>query len=95
MDVLKEIETKLGNLDSMRRNVGKEDILAALGLQSKNEPVDYVLPALGLFGAGLLVGAGLGLIMAPRPGRALRRELGKKMDQVTDRAKNALEEVRN
>ena len=95
MDVLKEIETKLGNLDSMRRNVDKDDILSALGLQSKNEPVDYVLPALGLFGAGLLVGAGLGLIMAPRPGRALRRELGKKMDRVAERAKDALEEVRN
>ncbi len=93
MDALKELQN-LKNLGSNLK-VDKDDILAALGLQTKDEATDYVLPALGIFGAGLLVGAGLGLLMAPRTGRAMRKELGRRVDKVTDRAKTALEEVRN
>lgn len=45
-----------------------------------------VLPALGVFGAGLLVGAGLGLLLAPKSGRELRGE-------IADTASNAMDKL--
>ena len=42
-----------------------ESALAAIGLQPRRSASDYILPALGLFSVGVLVGAGLGLMLAP------------------------------
>lgn len=52
-----------------------EKALAALGLQSRRSAADYILPSIGLFSVGLLVGAGLGLLLAPKRGQELRGEL--------------------
>jgi hypothetical protein len=49
--------------------------LAAIGLQPRRSAADYLLPALGLFSVGMLVGAGLGLLLAPKRGRELRGDL--------------------
>ncbi len=57
------------------RDVNKEDMLALLGLQPKRGFLDVFLPGLGLFGAGLLVGAGLGMMLAPQSGYEMRRGL--------------------
>src|SRR5687768_5006816 len=54
-----------------------ERALAAIGLQTRRSPTDYILPALGLFGVGVLVGAGLGLLLAPKQGRELRGDIGR------------------
>ena len=56
-------------------NLDKNDLLNAIGLETRRNAVDYVLPALGVFGAGLLVGAGLGLLFAPKAGKELRGNL--------------------
>ena len=40
------------------RELSKEDILGALGLASKPSASDRLLGTLGIFGVGLLVGAG-------------------------------------
>jgi len=75
------------------KNIDRDDILNALGLQSRRSSVDYVLPALTLFGAGLATGIGIGMLLAPKSGRKLRRELGRTVDSVRDRAREAIEEV--
>ena len=45
-----------------------------------------LVPGIGIFGAGLAVGAGLGMLLAPRPGRetrqALRESLNRQMHAV-------------
>jgi hypothetical protein len=64
------------------RNLNKEEILARLGLQTKSDPLAWLLPALGLFGAGILVGTGLGMMMAPKPGRELRADLANRLENV-------------
>ena len=46
--------------------------------QTRRTNADKVLPALALFGAGLMVGVGLGLILAPSSGSELRGELESK-----------------
>ena len=55
-----------------------DDVLARLGLQTRMTTTDFIMPALGLFGAGLIVGAGLGLLFAPRPGHEMRAEIGRR-----------------
>ena len=65
----------------------RDDFLASLGLQSRRSAAVYVLPAIGMFGVGLLAGAGLGLMFAPRTGREMRRELGTRVTDVTNKIK--------
>ncbi len=50
-------------------------VLNALGLERKSDPMDLVLPAVGIFGAGLVVGAALGLLFAPKSGAELRHDI--------------------
>lgn len=59
-----------------------ESALAAIGLQPRRTTTDYILPALGLFGVGVLVGAGLGLMFAPKRGADLRQDLGRRVRGV-------------
>jgi len=75
------------------KNLDKDDILAALGLQSSKSAAEYVLPVLGIFSAGILVGIGVGLLAAPKAGEELRREIGRQVNSVRDRAANAVEEA--
>ena len=65
---LKDLRKQLSHLE-------KDDILRLFNVEERRTTMDYVLPAVGLFSVGLLVGAGLGLMMAPKPGRELRQDL--------------------
>ena len=60
------------------RELSKEDILGALGPASKPSASDRLLGTLGIFGVGLLVGAGAALLLAPKSGKALREDLGER-----------------
>jgi len=75
------------------KSFDKNDILNALGLEAKRDVLDYLLPFAGLFGAGLLVGVGVGMLVAPKPGRELREDLGRQMGNVRERAMNVTSEV--
>ncbi|MHB1845102.1 MAG: YtxH domain-containing protein [Deltaproteobacteria bacterium] len=70
-------------------NFHKDDLLDALGLAPKRGFSDYFFPAIGLFGAGLLLGTGLGMILAPQSGPELRKNLfekaREKMPDIVDR----------
>lgn len=57
------------------RALGKEDLLHALGLETRRTYTDYVGPALAAFGVGVAVGAGMGLLLAPRSGKETRKEI--------------------
>jgi hypothetical protein len=56
-------------------NMDKNDVLALLGLQTKNSDAGRLLGTLGTFGIGLLVGAGVALLLAPKSGTELRQDL--------------------
>ncbi|MBH24400.1 MAG: hypothetical protein CMH57_08115 [Myxococcales bacterium] len=60
----------------------KAQILDSLGLQEKHPTTDYVLPALGIFGAGIAVGALLGVLFAPKPGPELRSDIRRRIDDL-------------
>lgn len=57
------------------RNVKLNDLLGAVGLQTRRAPTDMVLPAVGLFAAGLVFGCGIGMMLAPKSGAQLRQDL--------------------
>jgi hypothetical protein len=62
---------KLPNLKDM----DKDDVLGLLGLSPARSTSGHLAEALGIFGVGLLVGAGVALLLAPKPGQELRDEL--------------------
>jgi gas vesicle protein len=66
----------------------KDDILGALGLQTKGSTAGWLFGSLGLFGLGMIVGAGVALMVAPKPGSELRRELESRIKTVRDRIGN-------
>lgn len=56
-----------------------EQLLADIGLQKRQSAASYVLPVMGVFAAGALVGGLLGLLLAPSSGTELRSDLSKKL----------------
>lgn len=57
------------------KKMDRDDVLELIGLETRKDPTDWLLPTLGAFSVGLLVGAGLGLLMAPKAGAELRGDL--------------------
>lgn len=57
------------------QDLEKDDLLELVGLESRRSSAEKLVPALALFGTGVLVGVGLGLLLAPKPGRELRSDL--------------------
>jgi hypothetical protein len=70
-------------LDKMK-SLDKDDVLQLLGLETRRSNMDYLVPSLAILGVGLLVGTGLGLLVAPRPGRELREDLAKRIQDMPE-----------
>ena len=66
------------------RHLDKDEILGLLGLETKTSTGAAVAGTLGTFGIGLLVGAGIALLLAPKPGRQLREDLREKLRRSSD-----------
>jgi len=71
------------NMDNLR-NLDKDDLLNVFGLETRRNTVDYLVPALALFGVGVLVGTGVGLLVAPRTGKDLRDDLANRIQNAPD-----------
>jgi hypothetical protein len=69
------------------RNLDRDDLLSLLGLETKPSPGAGLAAALGTFGVGLLVGAGIALVLAPKPGRELRQEVRDRLRCPPDEVK--------
>jgi gas vesicle protein len=66
--------------------INTNDILQQFGLQTRKGIKDYVAPALGILGAGAVVGAGLSLLLAPKSGKELRGDIRDKAVGIRDGA---------
>lgn len=77
----------LKNLKNTLSNFDRDDVLEAIGLERKHTTVEQVMPALAIFGAGVLVGVGLGMIFAPRAGSELRGELQSQFKRVEQKVR--------
>ena len=56
------------------KGMDRGDVLHRLGLEEHTPTSDF-FTGLGLFAVGVLVGAGLGLMFAPKPGAEMRSQL--------------------
>jgi gas vesicle protein len=61
------------------KDIDKDDVLGLLGLATKHSNSHRLITALGTFGVGLLVGASVALLLAPKAGRELRQDLRTKL----------------
>ena len=68
------------------KNLDKDEILGLLGLETKQSTSRWLAGTLSTFGIGLLVGAGVALMLAPKPGRELRGD-------IRDRLRRAPEDL--
>ena len=63
----------------------KEDIAAAVGMQARSSASGDLLTVLGIFGTGIILGAGLALLFAPKAGDEMRRDIAEKVGEVGKR----------
>lgn len=66
------------------RHLDKDDLLGMVGLESKHSTAADVATMLGTFGVGLLVGAGVALLLAPKAGHELREDIRDKLRRSHD-----------
>jgi gas vesicle protein len=89
-DLLENLNTSVSS--SYDRNM--EKMLDQLGLEQKRATQDVVLPALGVFGAGIAVGASLGLLFAPKRGQELRSDIQDSLEDLREKSAEEYEELR-
>lgn len=75
------------------RDMWRRDVLAAVGLDYRPSLLEAALPAAGLFVAGALLGSGIALLFAPKSGRDLRRQIGRKTTDLAQQIESAAGKV--
>ncbi|MBI2897271.1 MAG: YtxH domain-containing protein [Deltaproteobacteria bacterium] len=82
---------KIRDLVENANELTTDDVLHMLGLERRGE---RILPMIGLFSVGVLVGAGVGLFLAPRSGKELRQAILSRVGELRERGMAAAREVR-
>jgi gas vesicle protein len=72
------------------KSMDKDELLGMLGLETKTSTARWLGGALGTFGVGMLVGAGIALMLAPKPGRELRGDIRDKLRRAPDEVRDAV-----
>jgi hypothetical protein len=65
-------------------NLDKDDVLEAMGLEERSSGWSTAFGTIGIFALGCLVGAGIGLAFAPKPGSELLNDLGERVRRKAD-----------
>jgi hypothetical protein len=60
----------------------KEDIASAIGLEARSSATGDMLTAFGIFGTGIILGAGLALLFAPKAGHEIRHDIAEKVGEI-------------
>ncbi len=68
--------------DILRALPSKEDIASAVGLEARSSPTGDMLTAFAIFGTGMILGAGLALLLAPKAGHEMRHDIAEKVGEV-------------
>jgi hypothetical protein len=75
------------------RDVDANDVLRFIGLQRRRSVGGYIATGVGFFSAGLLLGAGAALLLAPKTGRDMRDDLRERLRRVPQDAENIASSV--
>ena len=92
MDLRRILESAQGSVRSTY-DTGVESLLDRLGLEQQRSTMEVVLPSLAIFGAGLAVGAALGVMFAPKRGDELRTDIKHRLGDIKDRSVERYEEL--
>jgi YtxH-like protein len=87
---MKDVDLK--DLRKQLRNIDKDDLLEMVGLQTRSPATD-VVSVLAAFGVGMLVGAGVGLLLAPKSGREIRDDLKSRLQGASDQLSSTVSGV--
>jgi hypothetical protein len=68
--------------DILQALPSKEDIASAVGLEARSSPTGDMRAAFGIFGAGIILGAGLALLFAPKAGHEIRHDIAEKVGEM-------------
>ena len=68
--------------DILRALPSKEDIASAVGLETRSSPTGDMLTAFAIFGTGMILGAGLALLFAPKAGHEIRHDIAEKAGEI-------------
>lgn len=70
-------------------------LLERMGLEQKRSTMEVILPALGIFGAGMAVGAAMGVLFAPKRGEDIRSDLSSQIGHLRERGYESYEQLRS
>lgn len=82
-------------MDAIKNLPSAEELLRAMGLQRARGIRGELLGGVAVFGAGMLVGAGLALLFAPGSGVETREQIGAKLDEVRERVSEGKSTLRS
>ena len=74
----------------MTRTDYMNNLAARLGYQPQTSSAYTVFTGLGLIGLGLAVGAGVGVLLAPKAGSELRDDLSKSAGRLTEQLRQRI-----
>jgi hypothetical protein len=82
------------SIRDIRSNFDKDYLLGLVGLETKTTFGEMILPTLGIFSLGVIVGAAAGLVFAPAKGEETRETLRNRIGEAKDYASNVVENYR-
>src|SRR6185369_1941970 len=86
------------NIEELLQNLpSRDDIVNAIGLDRRSSQYSIgsqdLLPALGIFGTGMLFGAGLAQLFAPKSGAQVRQDISDKVQELGTQARDYVDET--
>lgn len=76
------------------RRIESDDVLARLGLMRRRSVLDRILSTIGILSAGIVVGAGVGLLVSPIAPADARKKLGEGMRTVKNEVRDLVSHER-
>ena len=73
--------------DLLQALPSKEEIAGVIGLEARSST--SMASAFGIFGTGIILGAGLALLLAPKSGHQIRQDLAEKVSDMSDQLRTA------
>ena len=70
-------------------NLDKDDLLGLFGLEKKDSLPISLTTTLGTLGVGVLIGVGIGFMLAPKAGRGLREDIRERLRGAPEAPANA------
>ena len=81
--------TKLLRAMYALRDIDGDDVLDRIGLERRRGLLEKTLTTIGIFGAGMVIGAGVGLLVSPVAPEDVRKKIGEGVRTV----KNEINEL--